>query len=137
MRISQPAKLLSGCFGVFVAMGFLWCLTVCWVIGGNPFHLNPFDTLRFNQHDWLEDRSCEDGSNRRGHMANDIIRHHLRPGMAETQVVALLGAPDHVYTRAEVRHHLNAYKRGYEPEHIFSRATCRPLRWTIITWGKN
>lgn len=39
--------------------------------------------------------------------------------MAETQVAALLGAPDHVYTRAQVRHDLNAYKHGDKSETYF------------------
>jgi len=121
MTFNRSAKFLVGCFGALLGMGLLWCLALCWMFGGNPFHLNPYDTLTFNQNDWLKDRSCADGSNRRGHMADDITRHYLRPGMAETQVMALLGTPDHVYTQAQVQHHLDAYKRGDEPETYFQQ----------------
>ena len=119
MTLSRPIKLLAGLLGGLFGMALFWCLALCWMFGSNPFHPNPFDTLRFNQHDWLEDHSCVDGSNRRGHMAEDITRHHLRPGMVEAQVVALLGPPDHVYTQVEVRHHINAYKHGDEMDGYF------------------
>lgn len=94
-------------------------LLLCFSFGSSPVHPNPYDTLRFNRHDWLEDQSCVDGSNRRGHMADDIMRHYLHPGMSQAQVVVLLGAPDHVYTRAEVQHHLIAYKHGDKWETYF------------------
>lgn len=119
MTTSRPAKAVAlACLGVPL-LALAYCLLMSLMFNSPPFHPNPFDTLQFNQHDWLEDRSCEDGSNRRGHMADDIIRHRLRLGMAEAQVVALLGSPDHVYTRAQVQHELNACKQGDTSETYF------------------
>ena len=78
------------------------CLFACWLLfasllalgfGGSPFDNNPFDNSTFNQKVWLADANCSDGSNRRGAIAQDIIRHHLTQGMPQQEVVSLLGQP--------------------------------------------
>lgn len=86
--------------------GFVVCivsLLVCWLLlasllalgfGGSPFDNNPFDDRVFNQSQWLSDATCSDGSNRRGHMAQDIIRRDLKKGMSGEEIVRLLGEPE-------------------------------------------
>jgi hypothetical protein len=81
----------STCFAL--AAYLLWAGCAVLMEGSpNPF-ADPFATLAFNLRDWLEDADCSDSSNRRGHMARDIMDHRLRRGMSEQEVVALLGEP--------------------------------------------
>ena len=54
---------------------------------GNP--LDPFDNRRFSSQAWREGRL-------RTQMCRDIIKRVVRPGMAEKQVVELLGPPETV-----------------------------------------
>jgi hypothetical protein len=52
---------------------------------GNPF--DPFDNRRFSLQAWREGRG-------RTQMCGDVIKHVVRPGMSEKQVVELLGPPE-------------------------------------------
>jgi outer membrane protein assembly factor BamE (lipoprotein component of BamABCDE complex) len=56
---------------------------------GNP--LDPFDNRRFSVSAWKEAEGQQ-----RARMSEDLIAHHLPPGMTEQQVVALLGQPEGV-----------------------------------------
>ena len=106
------------------ARGFVVCivsLLVCWLLlasllalgfGGSPFDNNPFDDRVFNQSQWLSDATCSDGSNRRGHMAQDIIRRDLKKGMSGEEIVRLLGEPQ----RYSVSEFTRYYRHG---DHFF------------------
>ncbi len=118
----SPVGGVGSLLTVVFMIGLTFYVLFCLMWNNSPFHPNPYNMLRFNRHDWLEDRSCADGSNRRGHMADDIMRHHLHRGMTEPQVIALLGTPDHTYTQANVQHRLNAYKQGGESEIYFKQS---------------
>ncbi|MEY2536857.1 MAG: hypothetical protein QOG67_597 [Verrucomicrobiota bacterium] len=65
----------------------LFAAAVTYALVGNP--LDPFDNRRFSSQAWREGRG-------RTQMCRDIIRHVVRPGMTEKQVVELLGPPETV-----------------------------------------
>lgn len=100
-RIGKTAKVLSICLASIFMIWLLLASCLALGFGGSPFDNNPFDDTVFNRSQWLEDQNCSDGSNRRGHMAQDIV-HHLKRGMPEQDVIALLGAPE-IYPEAKFR----------------------------------
>lgn len=60
---------------------------------GNP--LDPFDNCRFSAEKWRA-ATREYDVDTRAKMARDLSERLIRPGSSESEVVALLGAPDHV-----------------------------------------
>ncbi len=93
-RLSAPIKILFGGLGCGGLMAAGLFVLVGLIFGNNPFDLNPFDNAAFNRTVWLKDAQCDDGSNRRGSMAQDILTHQLQKGMTVAQVTALLDRPE-------------------------------------------
>jgi hypothetical protein len=74
----------------WIVVGVLVAAAATYALVGNPF--DPFDNKRFAPHAWREGRA-------RTQMCGDIIKRVVRPGMAEKEVVQLLGPPDRVHDR--------------------------------------
>ena len=53
--------------------------------------LSPYDNLRFSQSVW-----ATANPDTRTRMTEDLVRHHLKLGMTQVQVVALLGKPERI-----------------------------------------
>jgi hypothetical protein len=68
--------------------------TYAWV--GNP--VDPFDDSRFSREAWQRASAAYDLDSR-AHMARDVTRRVIRPGMSETEVVDSLGRPETVTDR--------------------------------------
>ena len=122
MTTQTPPRLIRLPKPLKAVVTALICLFICWLVfasltaltfGGSPFDNNPFDNSTFNQKVWLADANCSDGSNRRGAMAQDIIRRHLTPGMPEQEAVSLLGQPQRYSAAgfAVYYQHGNAYSQ--------------------------
>lgn len=81
----MPRRLLvSVVFLVIVlTVGFV---AVTYAVRGNP--LDPFDDRRFSTSAWRT--TSADG---KAPMARSAIRDHLRPGLSQAELVALLGEP--------------------------------------------
>ncbi len=90
------AKVVTGLVAVPVILWLLGATFVASLFGGSPFDNNPFDDLPFNRAHWIEDESVVDGSNRRGHMAEDII-NQLKVGTPKQDVYKMLGKGEEVY----------------------------------------
>lgn len=122
-RVGKAVKAVSICL---ISVLALWLLTVSFLaleFGGNPLDSNPFDDSTFNRAQWSADQNRSDGSSRRGHMAQDIIYHHLKNGMSEQDVIALLGSPK-IYSASEFqsyygrrRFYLTALRSSNDNQH--------------------
>lgn len=75
-------------FGLLAVLIAFSVAMYAWV--GNPF--DPLDDECFSTDAWRQasDRSL------RGHMARDLVRHVIKAGLTEPQILALLGRPDYV-----------------------------------------
>ena len=114
---------LQRCSVGFLLVSFSLLLVLQLLYGGcarllgdsiNPF-ADPFATLAFNRQDWLEDADCSDSSNRRGHMARDIVGHLLHKGMTKAETKDLLGEPGERENRSNILASLAENPRRYHP----------------------
>lgn len=92
-RFGKACKVLSVCSISIFALLLLLASLLAWGFGGSPLDNNPFDDRPFNRGEWLADQNRSDGGNCCGHMAQDIIFHHLKYGMSEQAIILLLGNP--------------------------------------------
>ncbi len=66
-------------------------------------HKNQFDRAKFNRIIWAMDKTSASGGSRRASMAEDVLKLVLKPGMTKVEVVAILGEPEYVDSRAEAK----------------------------------
>jgi hypothetical protein len=90
MKKSKKAKLVAGLISVPTILWLAYATFVSVLFGGNPFDNNPFDNSTFNRAHWIEDKTVSDGSNRRGHMAQDIVKQ-LKVGTKKEAILQMLG----------------------------------------------
>src|SRR5438270_274876 len=80
----------------------------------------PFRERRFDAAVWRRARG-DAQKHERARMADDLLRHHLKVGMLQTQVEDLLGAPEKLWYRSSFReerrraHDVFEYDMGHAP----------------------
>jgi hypothetical protein len=75
------------------------------LIFGNPWDGNPFDDYRFQASAWRQDEDVVTAGNRRGHMAEDILKRQLEPAMTLSHVERIIGEPESVLHAADLVKH--------------------------------
>lgn len=110
MSVSKPKFLKLVLFVAGIAFVILGVMAVVWLIDA----MNPYNDMSFDAKIWQD---SELGSDERQHMAQDLVRNHIRYGMTQTQIESLLGPPDDLVSGPRIDNGLQipaAYSNMYD-----------------------